>query len=364
VKKNIFVVLGLLTVVWRVAAFSYASPESTQPVGLQWLGHVPEDNLYSTRAMRIYGNRGVIVKENSVLISNDGGESWSELRRMVSPSDISSAWLTPSLHMLRLSDNLLFVSDTPDGKTRNISLDKSSVTYLAAAATEALQQIFVVGGRSVIITAQKLETVPQFATDPTTASPRMIVPIISVSNDHGQTWQRTDLDRAVGDLDSVAVADKNVIAWGPYAVYASTNAGKSWKLMTRDIPDLEEEAYPVSAAIIADHAYISLKNGRLLGGEIAGKSLKPIATLSNAIGQLTFTSPCVGFGILSSTTSDGDVLMETRRGGLAWTPVLRTRKLLALTSDGSEVYGITNDRVFRFDSGETRVSKSCAAHND
>jgi photosystem II stability/assembly factor-like uncharacterized protein len=187
----------------------------------------------------------------------------------------------------------------------------------------------------------------------------MIVPVISVSSDHGKTWQTIDLEKAVGYLDSVKADDKNEIAWGPYAVYVSTSNGKSWKLMKMNIPDGEEDAYPVSGTIVADRAYISLKNGRLLSGEIGGQSLEPLSRLPSSIGQLTFTGPCLGFGIAPSTTSDEDVLMETRNGGEAWLPVLRAKKIVALTSEGPEVFGATQNRAFRFQSGDKLSSEGC-----
>ncbi len=357
-KKNMLLVWCLLAVFGYRASFSQTIPATTRPTGFQWLGSLPSDELYSTKAMRISAGHGVIVKEHSMLVSDDGGRSWTQLRNTRSSADISSAWLTPSLHLLRLSDESLLVSDKPSSAAKAIPLKEEEVSYLAAAATENLQQMFLVGGRSVTTTAQQLETLPQYAHDPTTGSLRMIVPVISVSSDHGKTWQMVGMEKAIGYLDSVKVVDKDAIAWGPYAVFASTDNGKSWKLMKLDIPDGEEDAYPVSGVIVADRVYISLKNGRLLRGEIDGQSLKPSSRLPSAIGQLTFTGPCVGFGISPSPKNDEDVLMETENGGEAWVPILRAKKIVALTADGTEIYGATDNRAFRLHS----VGKLSSGH--
>ncbi len=358
-KKNLLAILYLFVLADCMAAFSQAIPATTRPAGFQWLGSLPPDELYSTKAMKIEGNRGVIIKEHSTLITDNGGHSWSRLRNTNPSGDISSAWATPSLHLLRLSDDSLLVSDTPGAEAKRIPLKEENVSYLAAAAPETFQQIVLVGGKSVTTTAQQLAMLPQYAHDPTTASPRMIVPAISISNDYGKTWQAPDMEKAVGYLDSVKVAEKDEIAWGPYAVYASTDSGKSWRLMKMDIPDGEEEAYPVSGATVADRVYISLKNGRLLRGEIDGQSLKSLARLPSAISQLTFTNSCVGFGISPSTTNDEDLLMGTEDGGETWTPTLRAKKIVALTASGSEIYGATDNRAFRLHSADKLPSGHC-----
>ncbi len=357
-KKNSLLVSYLLTVVGCMAAFSQAIPATARPVGFQWLGNLPIDELYSTKAMKIDGNRGAIIKEHATLTSIDGGRSWSQLRKG-SSVDVSSAWLTPSLHSLRLSANSLLVSDAPGAKATVIPLKGENVSYLAAAASETLQQMFLVGGRSVATTKQELEELPQYARDPTTAQPRMIIPMISVSSDYGKTWQAMSLEKGVGYLDSVKVAGSNELAWGPYAVYASTDSGKSWKTMKMNTPDGEEEAYPVSGAIVADRVYVSLKNGRLLSGQIGGEPLMPFSRPPSAIGGLTFIGSCMGFGIAPSTTNDEDVLMETKNGGETWFPILRAKKIVALTSSGSEVFGATQNRAFRFQSAAGLSSGRC-----
>ena len=356
-KRSLLV--SLLIVVGCTAAFSQVIPATTRAAGFQWLGNLPIDELYSTKAMKMDGNRGVIIREHATLNTIDGGRSWSQLRKTSSSVDVSSAWLTPSLHSLRLSPDSLLVSEAPGAETRVIPLKEENVSYLSAASTETLQQMFLVGGRSVATTKQEFEELPQYSRDPTAAQPRMIIPMISVSGDYGKTWQAMGLEKAVGYLDSVVVAGSKELAWGPYAVYASTDSGKSWKLMKIDTPDGEEDAYPVSGAIVADRVYVSLKNGRLLSGQMGGESLKPFSRLPSAIGQLTFVGSCTGFGIAPSTTNDEDVLMETKDSGEIWFPVLRAKKIVALTSSGSEVFGATQNRAFRLKAGDDHVGESC-----
>ncbi|WP_263357980.1 WD40/YVTN/BNR-like repeat-containing protein [Acidicapsa ligni] len=357
-KKKSLLVCYLLTLVGCMAVFSQATPAITRPVGFQWLGNLPVDELYSTKAMRIDGNRGAIIKEQVTLTSTDGGRSWSQLKK-ASSVDVSSAWLTPLLHSLRLSSDSLLVNNAPGAATRVIPLQEENVSYLSTASSETLQQMFLVGGRSVATTKQELAELPQYARDPTTAEARMITPMISVSSDYGKTWQAMGLEKAVGYLDSVKAIGSDELAWGPYSVYASTDSGKSWKLMKMDTPDGEEDAYPISGAIVADRVYVSLKNGRLLSGQIGGESLKPVARPPSAIGQLTFTGQCTGFGIAPSTTNDEDVLMETKDSGETWFPILRAKKIVALTSYGSEIFGATQNRAFRFQSEDKLSNESC-----
>jgi hypothetical protein len=342
-----------------MAASSQAITTTARPEGFRWLGNLPIDELYSTKAMKIYGNRGEIVRVQAILASNDGGRSWNQTMRASSSADVSSAWLTPSLHSLRLSADSLLVNDAPGTTTRVIPLKEENVSYLSAASSGTLQRMFLVGGRSVATTKQEFEELPQYARDPTTAQPRMIIPMISVSADYGKTWHAMRLEKGVGYLDSVIVAGSKELTWGPYAAYASTGSGKSWKLMKIDIPDGEEDAYPVSGAIVADRVYVSLKNGRLLSGQMGGEALKPFSRPPSAIGQLTFVGYCTGFGIAPSTTNDEDVLMKTKDGGETWFPVLRAKKIVALTSSGSEVFGATQSRAFRLQSGSNNSGESC-----
>ena len=358
-KKKSLLASYVLMIFGCTAAFSKGIPAATPPAGFQWLGNLPVDELYSTKAMKIDGNRGAIIREKATLTSIDGGRSWTQLRKGSSSVEVSSAWLTPSLHSLRLSAGSLLVSDTPGAETKVIPLKEENVSYLATAASETLQQMFLAGGRSVAATKKDLEELPQYARDSTTAQPRMIIPMISVSGDHGKTWRAMGLEKAVGYLDSVLVAGGDELAWGPYSVYASTDSGKSWKLMKMYTPDGEEDAYPVSGAIVADQVYVSLKNGRLLRGQIGGDSLKPFSKPPSAIGQLTFISSCIGFSIAPSTTNDEDILMETKNGGETWFPILRANRIVTLTSSGSEVFGATQSRAFHLQSAAGLSSGNC-----
>lgn len=361
-RKTAALAWTLTASIGLVPLISHAAPPTLPVTGFQWLGALALGDLYSTKAMGIYGKRGVIVKEHDTLISTDGGRSWAREKNIRSSENIKSASVTPSLDLLRLSDDFLITKAASGGRTRRLPLKATEVSYLGAAATEGLQQIFLVGGKSVATSAQRLETLPQYAQDPTTGSPRMIMPLVALSVDGGKTWKVANLEGSVGYLDRVEVSGHDVIAWGPYAVYVSGDGGISWKLLKISIPDGEEDAYPVSASIFQDKILVSLKNGRLLIGEISGNALRPFVRLPSGIGQIVFATSCVGLGISPSPTEDADLLMETLNGGEAWSPILRAKKIVTLTVSGSDIYGATDRRAFRLHVDEKLLNRRCLAH--
>lgn len=363
-KKSALLFCTLLAVIGCMTSSSEGVSAGDRPTGFQWLGTLPADDNYSTKVMRLNGPHGAIIKDSVILVSNDGGRSWLRLRNAGSPIDVIYAWLTPSLQLLRLSDKDLLMSASPEEAGKQLKSQQPEISYLATAATENFKQILLVGGRSVRISSQRLEALPQYARDPTTESPRMIVPAISVSGDSGLTWEMTKLPNTVGYLDSVKIVGDDAIAWGPYAVYASTNAGKSWQIMKMNIPVDEEEAYPIAAAISGNQVLVSLKNGRLLIGELGDASLEPLAKLSNAIGQLTFTSSCVGFGVSLSTTAEEDALMKTENGGKTWAAIFLSKNIVALAASGSTLYGATRDHAFRLQPHNEFSGKTCVVRTE
>jgi hypothetical protein len=156
------------------------------------------------------------------------------------------------------------------------------------------------------------------------------------------------------------------VAWGSYAVYSTTNTGFSWKLVEMNIPGNDEEAYPISASIAGDRLVVSLKNGWILEGSITETALSSVAHLSNLLGPLVFVNSCTGFGVSSEKSPKSgryevDVLMKTEDGGATWTPVLHAKKIVALSVEGTYLYGVSYDRVFRIDLSGNQSTQSCGA---
>jgi hypothetical protein len=153
------------------------------------------------------------------------------------------------------------------------------------------------------------------------------------------------------------------VAWGPYAVYSTTNTGLSWKL----IYDSGEgdESNPTFASITGDRLVVSLKDGRILEGSINDPALSSVAHLSNPLGPLTFVNLCTGFGVSSEKNPKSgrevDVLMKTEDGGKTWTPVLHSKKIVALSVEETYLYGAGYNRVFRIDLSRNQSTQSCGA---
>ena len=321
---------------------------------VEWLGEVPPDELYSTRMLDIAGGKGIIVTEHTILSSEDGGHNWKVRAKLgidEEPSEIDGAWLDSASLLYVVSGGALFMSPNLGSSWKQMNTERRDANYLMIAGDRDHGLIVLVGGRSISIPHKQWLTLPKYAVDNSTASPdRMVIPAISISNDQGRTWRSVELPKAIGHLDGVRMTGDYGVAWGPYAVYASTDAGVSWKIMRMDVPHQEEEAYPVSAAIAGKEIRVSLKNGRILGGQIDGHVLSPLAQLSESVGALSFVDSCVGYGIAAEeapTTEGGDVLMRTEDGGAKWVPVLHSKRIVTLSVSESDLYGAIVDHLFR-----------------
>jgi photosystem II stability/assembly factor-like uncharacterized protein len=329
-----------------------------------WLGDLPSDEYYSTRLLSLSGDQGVAVTEDTVLGSDDGGRNWKvKAKKSEVPGTISDAWLGSSNRLFLLSGGTLFESSDLGPTWKPMDTVQDRVSYLAITGDRTRKRVVLVGEKSVSITRTQLAELPKYAQDSSSSSPSMVVPAISISSDEGRTWRSIQLPKAVGYLDGVKISGAYGVAWGPHAVYASTDGGISWKLMNMDVPGDEEEAYPVSAAITAEKFRISLKNGRILAGSITGHNLSTIAQLHAPLGHLIFFDQCTGFGVTSEgglNTGREDALVKTEDGGITWNQVLNSKKIVALSSGASDLYGATADRVFRIAVIIGKETGSCA----
>ena len=342
---------SVLTIGGVNAAPLQAGLSGESSANVKWLGDIPPDNSYCTRMLSFFGDRGTIVTEDAVLASDDGGLKWKvEKRKGEVPQSISDAWLASSNRLFILSGGALFENSDRGSAWKPVDVGQKGIRYLAIAGGRTGKQLVLVGERSVAITRARLAELPKYAQDSSTSSPSMVVPAISISNDEGASWRTVQLPEAIGYLDGVEMAGAYGVAWGPYAVYASTDGGLSWKLMNMDVPDEEEEAYPVSAAIASERLRVSLKNGRILAGSIAGRVLSTIARSPAPLDHLTFINQCTGYGITSEKTANTgqeDVLVKTEDGGVTWNSVLHSERIVALSLGTVDLYGATSDHAFR-----------------
>jgi hypothetical protein len=360
-----FLLASVLTIGGSGSSSIQNGPSAGDPVKIVWLGDLPPDERYSTRMLSIEGEQGIIAREDIILGSNDGGLSWKvNAKSSENSQTIADAWPTSSNRLIILSGGSLFESSELGTVWKPLDTGlKKKVINLAIAGDRIRGQVVLVGMRSVSITQTQLAELPRYAQDSSTTSPSMVVPAISISSNNGRTWQSIQLPKAIGYLDGVKVSGLYEVAWGPYAVYASIDGGQSWRLMTMDVPYDEDDAYPISAAIAGKKLQISLKNGRVLTGSLAGNKLSTVAHLSHALGQLTFIDSCTGFGVSSAddpkADREEDILMKTEDGGATWNDVFQTKRIVALSVDNSDLNGASLDRVFRIHVNRGETVRSC-----
>jgi len=349
---SLSVILGLGVI--PCCVLSASTQLNTNASAIQWLGALPQDEFYSARFLAIEEDNGILVTRSTILVSKDGGVNWSveaHVRGQESLHGIIGAWRSSP-------DDLYLLSDSKSIETTGVGLpvtlipaNVGSRSFMDITGNSRAHTVIAVGSDSTPVSKDRFAQLPHYAQGADANSPSMSVPIIALSNDHGRTWELVNLPKAIGYLDGVKESAQNVVAWGPYAIYASTDRGKSWNLMTMDVPDDEEDSYPVSASIIGDQLYVSLTNGRILAGTITDHKLSAVAHLSRALSNLTFFDACTGFGVSSEDRpkahQEEDVLMETQDGGKTWNSVVHTRRIVALAADDTELYGASFDRIFR-----------------
>jgi hypothetical protein len=361
---SLITILGLGTV--PCCMLHALTPPKTNASAIEWLGALPHDEFYSARFLDIEEKNAILVTRGTVLVSRDTGLNWSSeahVKGPKAPEGVVGAWRSSPGDLYLLSDSKSLQTGGSGLPVTMIPAYVGNRSYMDINGNTKARTVIVVGARSIPVTKDRFAELPHYAQGFDATSPSMAVPIISISNDHGRTWESVNLPKAIGYLDGVRVSDQNVVAWGPYAIFASTDGGRSWNLMTMDVPDDEEDSYPVSANIVGDQLQVSLKNGRILAGSIARQRLSTIAHLSHALGNLTFFNACTGFGVSSEdrpeTSREEDVLMETRDGGKTWNSVFRTRRIVALAAGDAELYGASFDRMFRIHVDEATGAGSC-----
>lgn len=342
------------------------TPLKTNASTILWLGALPHDEFYSARFLDIKEKNGILVTRSTILVSNDSGVNWDIEAHVNGPEalqGIIGAWRSSTDDLYLLSDSKSLQTGGAGLPVTIIPAHVSNQSYMDINGDTKARTVIVVGAKNIPVTKDRFAELPHYAQGSDATSPSVAVPIIAISNDHGKTWESVNLPKAIGYLDGVKESDQDVVAWGPYAVYASTDGGQSWNLMTMDVPDHEEDSYPISASIIGDQLYVSLKNGRILAGAITGHRLSSVTHLSRALSNLTFFNACTGFGVSSEDRpkvhQEEDVLMETQDGGKTWISVVHARRIVALAADDTELYGASFDRMFRIHVDRGTGSSGC-----
>jgi hypothetical protein len=323
---------------------------------IRWLGALPPDELYSARFLDITDDEGILVTRNSVLASKDGGLNWSSAAYARGPEALHGfigAWLSTPYRIYLLSDAMSLQKSSIGLPLTLIPAHVGARSYMDIYGDAPSGMIFVVGGESVPVTKGQFADLPPYAQGNDANSPSMMTPLISVSHDDGRTWHSTRIEHGIGSLNGIRMFGSNGIAWGPYEIVISADKGRSWRRTKTDIPADEEDAYPVSASIVGNTVYVSTKNGHLLKGSVVSGSLSTVSHIPSPLTDLLFVSDRIGFGVLPSDQPkekrEESQLMRTDDGGNTWVPILKTRRIVAISANHHGLCGASYDQLFCMD---------------
>ena len=215
--------------------------------------------------------------------------------------------------------------------------------------------LLIAGEQSIPVPRKSRNSIPKYADDVTSHAPRMLVPSIATSNDHGNTWQRARLPGEIGPLEQLVVSGSSAVAIGPYAVLTTEDKGRSWfDPKENGIEETTEEAYPLSAAIFGKRVWLSLKNGTVLTGEIAKHELTPVKKSSEPLGDLAFIDSCVGFAL-----GENDDLETTADAGATWREVTNSERVIAFSTSKSGILAATHDHILQISMPQSQSTSGC-----
>lgn len=362
-KSTLQVVRALIVVGLLIAPQSFARPnqqiQETVPAEISVLAEIPSDTEDPVVSLGIVGQEGVIIRSQSMWYSRDGGRTWTLSAKPThgsGPASFEMAWLEGPAHAFAIADNFVFeTTDAGRVWTKTGLIGHPAGEFLAIAGDRGAGWMIAAGSRSVPQSRESAISLPKYAEDRSSSSrfPRMLVPEIVTSGDGGRTWKPALLPKAIGPLDKIIVSGSSAIALGPYLVVATTDGGKSWHLM-EESNQAEEEAYPISAAILGNQAWVSLKNGSLLTGEIGKRELTLVSKSSSALDALIFMDPCRGFTIMN------DKLARTEDGGVTWQQLTHSGGVEAIGATRSTIIAATHDQILNIESQPARSLNGCA----
>jgi photosystem II stability/assembly factor-like uncharacterized protein len=323
-----------------------SSNQDILPPEISVLGRIPSDGGDPTVGLHIWGEKGLLIRTKSLWSTDDGGNSWSIVDRGTrgrKPTSFESAWTRNGTDILVVEGGSVFQStDRGRNWSKNGVNTTSTGNFSSIAGNEAGTWWAAVGQQSLLVSQKTLKSLPKYANDTasTSQSPRMLIPALIVSENDGKSWRHAKLPKEFGPLDRVTVSGEYAVALGPYAVFTSTDRGKSWSAPKWESSEREEE-YPLSAAIFGNRFWVSLKNGTLLTGELLTDKPSVLSKSSGALDGLTFTNLCVGFALME------DDVVETKDGGVTWVQVTHSKNVTAFSVTQSMVFIATHDQVLQ-----------------
>lgn len=324
------------------------------------LGKVPSDLEDPTMALRMVGQKGFLIRTWSIWTSEDQGRIWHKAgtaQRGSTPGSFEALWIKDRGHILATSGKTVLESIN-DGRNWVKKFRTSDVKrdFLAISGDEESSWVLIGGAQSVPVPPGQLGTLPKYANDvsSTSRAPRMLVPAIMISRDHGDTWRSAHLPASVGTIDTIVVSGRIAMALGPYVVFSSTDSGKSWSALRLEPWMEKEEAYPVAATISGNRWWVSLKNGTLLSGTPGKQELSQVAQSTGPLEGLIFLNRCVGFALRE------DDLVKTTDGGHTWMPLTHSRNVKALYVTQSRAFVATHDQILQVEVDPAEDTGACA----
>jgi hypothetical protein len=356
IKTMVFASLLALSLVRVVAAQTPTQTEATN-MPVRWLGKLPADEFFSTRLLNIHGGNGILVTRDGIFQSSNGGSNWNKLdtHLRTEPGGIIDAWLSSPTRLFLLSES------SPLKKSASLSITllspkMGSMSYFAVGGNGQSGKIVLVGGEGISVTKDRFATLPLYAQDSIGNSPGMTIPVISTSNDEGKTWHSAKFRQAMGYLDGINISGDSGVAWGPYEIFVSSDQGSSWRRAKIDISNSEEDAYPVSASIVGSTAFVSTKSGLFLKGSVVEGRFSTISHISSPLTDLVFVNEQIGYGVFPSDQPkekrEESQLVRTENGGITWAPILKTRRIVALSASHHGLCGASYDQLFCLDFSE------------
>jgi photosystem II stability/assembly factor-like uncharacterized protein len=344
-----------------------------KPVPIVWLGSLPAIDVLVyqyAKDFHMAGSHGMMIRDDAILRSEDGGLIW-KIQSKAKTEGGSSAFdfievtrdSNDLLYGMSMNgcpgyDNCLFISHDDGSTWKQTAVRLKGATYFAATANPQNGIIILVGGK--VFPIRHLDDVPRYALGlkPYTK----FVPSIAVSRDQGKTWHVTNMSKDIGHIDSVKMFGRYGVAFGSFGVYVTTDGGMTWRPMGMHVDSDEDEPYPVFATVIGDRLWVCLKNGRVLSGPITGHRIVAKINLHGIVGDLSFVDSCLGFATIAVLRANGfqDGMIKTEDGGHTWDPVSNLKDVGSLTLDGTDLYGLTPDHVFRLSLAESRSGRSCS----
>jgi photosystem II stability/assembly factor-like uncharacterized protein len=360
-KLLAFAAIGLSTYV-AFSGFAESSRWRSENTFFQMsvLGQLAPDDDDPTVMLRMWGHEGLLIRAHSIRVSHDEGHNW-ELAGRVSatqgPKSFQEVWIRNDRGIYALVDGSVLESSSQGREWKETGKIARTIGNFTGINGDNDESWMVsVGQRSVRIPKESLSSLPKYANDvaSTSKDPRMLIPAIAISDENGKVWRPARVPKEIGPLYQVIVSGVSAVALGPYAILTTNDKGQSWSSPKLVGLENREESYPVSATIVGQQVWISLKNGVLLMGDISKHEL---FILSNSVGpleDLRFADSCAGFALRAGN------VVGTTDGGTTWSELAHSGNAVALCLWGSDAAAMaTHSQVVRVSPEQGNRNTSC-----